>query len=147
MAEILDLQSSVQIMDACDTVEALEQLHDNWVTLLNQKKVIIGSGEPFPMPPIPGNDDICPILNSDDLLAEGKLMHHCVGGYVNMIKHRKCYIYRVMHPQRATLEIKGTGKSARIGQLKLVCNQAPSHETFLAVSEWIENYKRGILGQ
>lgn len=147
MTEVLNLHDAVQRMNDCKTVEALEQLHDSWVALLNQQKVINGFGEPFPMPPIPGNNDIYPILNSGDLMAEGKLMHHCVSGYVNKIKHKECYIYRVIRPERATLEIRGSEKSARIGQLKLSCNQMPSHETFAVVSDWFENYKKMFIGK
>jgi hypothetical protein len=111
---------------------------------LHRKEIIISKGETFRKPPIPGNDDIFPVLTFEDLLAEGKLMHHCVGGYVNKINSGSTYIYRVLRPERATLEITGHGRHARIGEFRKLYNQSPSSKTYLTVMNWLENYKKTL---
>lgn len=133
---------NISAINKCASLESLRQLHDAWVGRLNQRKNIIASDTPFPDPPLPGNEDICPITTDDELMAEGFLMHHCVGGYDKRVQSGESYIYRVLKPERATLEIKGFGKSIRIGQFKLAYNQHPSEETYAKVSRWIEDFLR-----
>jgi hypothetical protein len=48
-----------------------------------------------------------PLTFSDDLKKEGRVMHHCVGGYIQSCLDKKSYIYHVgdAAPAGATLEI------------------------------------------
>lgn len=64
-------------------------------------------------------------------------MHHCVGSYSQTVLKGNCYIYKVLNPQRATLELVRQAKSWRIGQLALHCNNSPSQATRLAVQDWL----------
>ena len=60
---------------------------------------------PFPPPPIPGNEYIQPITNEAMLLEEGQMMRHCVASYARSVRENKCYIYRILKPTRATMEM------------------------------------------
>ena len=64
-----------------------------------------GAPPSFPYPPYAGTENIQPILNPDDLHAEGREMGHCVGIYDERVARGECFIYRVTSPIRATMEI------------------------------------------
>ncbi|MDY0148506.1 MAG: hypothetical protein RBT03_00285 [Kiritimatiellia bacterium] len=59
----------------------------------------------FPNPPFAGTPTILPVRDLDGLLAEGFKMRHCVAIYEGSIAAGSCYIYRVIKPVRATLQI------------------------------------------
>jgi len=92
----------------------------------------------FPPPPFPGNQDIQPIMTHEELLREGLEMEHCVGSYKSRVMREECYIYRVLSPMRATLEIC-LKHSPRIGQLKGVSNFAVNTETRAFVRAWFRS--------
>ena len=99
----------------------------------------------FPAPPIKGNEFIVPIRDADELYKESIEMEHCVSSCVDSIMQKKCYIYAVTKPERATLEIWLDRDSERpafnpiLGQLKLKKNALPSVKTLSFVKTWIEN--------
>jgi hypothetical protein len=144
MGSALRIENLPAVLNQAKSLDALLNIHDRWMERLHRKEIIISKGETFRKPPIPGNDDIFPVLTFEDLLAEGKLMHHCVGGYVNKINSGSTYIYRVLRPERATLEITGHGRHARIGEFRKLYNQSPSSKTYLTVMNWLENYKKTL---
>jgi len=144
MGNVLEIENIPLILNQAKTIDALKNLHDRWMNRLHMKDTIISRGKPFLPPPIPGNENIYPIQTFEDLLAEGKLMNHCVGGYVHKVQNGTSYIYRVLYPQRATLEIIGKGKNARIGEFKRAYNQSPSNKTMLMVADWLEKFKKSI---
>jgi len=90
----------------------------------------------FPPPPLPGDADIVPITTIKDLQDEGAIMHNCVGSYTEKVQTGECFIYRVIRPQRATLEISDTGDMHHICHLKLADNEEPSAETWEKVRFW-----------
>ncbi len=144
MGSVLNIDNLSAILNQAKDVDALQKIHDRWMERLHRKETIISSGKAFRPPPIPGDNNIYPIQTFDDLLAEGKLMHHCVGGYVNKINGGDSYLYRVLSPQRATLEIIGQGRQARIGEFRRLYNQSPSNNTYLTVMNWLENFKKNL---
>ena len=144
MGSVLNIENLTAVLNHTKTVNAMQKIHDRWMERLHRKETIISSGKLFRPPPIPGNKTIYPILTFEDLLAEGKLMHHCVGGYVNKINSGTSYIYRVLQPERATLEIIGQGRHTRIGEFRRLYNQSPSNKTYLSVTQWLENYKKTL---
>ena len=99
------------------TLPEIRQRHDALLQKLNEKskpkecwkeglRELVPGKRRFPVsPPLPGNDYILPIRTEEDLRAEGVFMRNCVGAYVPLVKHGFCYIYRVIFPQRATLEL------------------------------------------
>lgn len=138
MGRALEIGDASRTLMNCPSLEALNRIHDRWTVALNKRKTIASSGAEFPPPPIPGNEDIHPIRTVDDLLAEGRLMHHCVGGYVEKVMQRKCYLYRVTRPERATLEIAGRSGNLSIAQVRLSYNRLPAKRTYKVVREWLE---------
>lgn len=99
----------------------------------------------FPAPPLKGNEFIIPIRDAGELYDEGTWMHHCVSSYVGAIMQKHCYVYAVIKPQRATLEIRLDRESGNLtsnpalGQLKLKRNILPSRETLSLVNSWLRN--------
>ncbi|MCK5726854.1 MAG: PcfJ domain-containing protein [Thiotrichaceae bacterium] len=115
----------------CLTISALEKIHERW-TIKRDKKVY------FPQPPIKGSKYIIPITNSHELIDEGRAQHHCVAGYKDEIVNGRSYIYKVLEPERGTLQvlILANNKYAR-AQFKLSCHQSPSKETIRIIDQWI----------
>ena len=116
----------------------MRRLHDRWTDRLNQRQALVVQGAtPFPKPPIPGNHNIHPIETLEDLQAEGRLMHHCVSAYEPFIHKGECYIFRILQPERATIEIRFACNQARVRQVQLAYNGKPSNETRLDIESWL----------
>jgi hypothetical protein len=98
------------------------------------------NGGKFPTPPLPGNDIIVPINSLKDLIQEGEEMDNCVGSYIGKIASGHSFIYRVLEPERATLEIirELSVNSYMVAQLKLQSNEEPSDGTWNVVRKWME---------
>lgn len=141
LGELLSLDP-VSCLKNCPSIEAMRKLHNRWTVLVNSNADLVSSLSQFPEAPIKGNNSIIQIRNEEDLLAEGRLMHHCIGGYAERLRQEKCYIFRMLTPQRATLEIRRQGKRIEISSLKLANNQTPSEESYETVNTWIETYIR-----
>lgn len=153
--------------------KSLQTLHDNWVKrsqkvsaiaramkyLPEDEKAKLGSIKKsgiiseeeilakvyFPKPPLPGDDSIIPITNFADLVKESKEMNHCVSSYLDRIMNGNCYIYRVLKPERATLELHLNGKMRKrtsIAQLQGRSNIGAQYETRERVQLWLKNAKR-----
>lgn len=131
------------------TVHALEKLHDRWAEAFRKKDSEVFKAsfyqkygtELFPDPPIPGNELIEHVASIQELFEESQLMQHCVATYTEKIMSRESCIYRVLGPQRATLEIVYNGFGYTIGQFKLEKNGVPENGTVECVRGWFE---RGI---
>ena len=67
----------------------------------------------FGPPPFAGTENIRPILSTDDLYREGEAMAHCVGSYADQVLRGSSYVYQVLEPVRATLEIRCDPSSGR----------------------------------
>lgn len=63
------------------------------------------AGGPFPLPPFAGTAAIRPLRTADELYREGVEMKHCVGIYGDQVRAGQCYIYQVLEPVRATLQV------------------------------------------
>jgi len=131
----------------CKSIEALRDIHDLWLNMYNtantaqrNERFLLEYGTySFPAPPLPGDADIIPITTINELQEEGEEMHNCAGSYVEMIMRRESYIYRVLRPERATLEISDTTDMHHIRQLKLAHNREPGAETWAKVRYWFAN--------
>ena len=101
---------------------------------------------PFPPPPVPGNAHIQPLSNQDMLQEEGKAMHHCVDSYSYSVRLGSCYIYKVLKPARATVEIVPAGSGTwEISEIKSYCNAEPAPGVIEIVDEWLEQHNRQAL--
>lgn len=90
----------------------------------------------LPRPPLPGSAEIQPLSTRTEIELEGRLLQHCCAAYLDEVRRRRCYLYRVLAPERATLEIDTTGEQPRLAQLLLARNEEPSPETRAAVMAW-----------
>jgi hypothetical protein len=106
-----------------------------------RKPHTIGTRTEFPPPPLPGTDTIVPITTVAELDAEGRSQHHCVAGYAASVLAGDRYIYRVLAPERATLEIGLDGGAPVLRQLNLSHNRMPSAATVTAVRRWFDDRK------
>jgi hypothetical protein len=93
----------------------------------------------LPFPPTAGTETIVPLTTAEDLIDEGRAMHHCVASYARDVALGRTYVYRVLAPERATVSIVPTpgGAGWKIDQLKGVANAPVGHETRLAVTAWL----------
>jgi hypothetical protein len=129
----------VKSLKKCDSTQSLETLHDQWTQILNRKENSVYDEKiHFPEAPLKDNDEIIQIRTLADLKEEGRFMHHCVASYARTISKGESYIFKVLGPERATLEIKIDGKNIQIGGFKCEYNRTPSDETYQFVTKWIE---------
>jgi len=151
LGETLGVADPTKCMFECGSIDELRRLHDRWTLTLNNSHAAQRLAEfedkfgsrSFPAPPHPGNRDIVPILTMEELLREGEEMHNCVASYAHRIMAGECFIYRVLKPERATLEIAAKGGSVTVLQMKLACNQEPSGYAQRRVADWIRVVRLG----
>ncbi len=70
-------------------------------------------------------------------------MKHCVASYSDAVMFGDSFIYRVLKPERATLELKIHKNKPVIQQLCLQNNGKPSNETKNAVNRWLRKKVNG----
>jgi hypothetical protein len=90
-----DIQKS---LDSCTSLYELELKISDWTN-----KLFVN--QPFPKPPFPGNHLLVPIQSSNELYMEGKEMNHCAAGYAGDVNEGKCYFYRWLGSERATVQM------------------------------------------
>ena len=88
-------------------------------------------------PPVPGNADIIPLTTFDMLCDEGHQQHNCVASYIDDVLGGHSFIYRVLLPQRCTLELAQRDGAWIAVQLRTAYNGTPSQETKDAVNCWL----------
>lgn len=144
IARLLGITDARIALERCADPQALEALHDRWTDRLNQQSCIAAHGKvEFPPPPVAGNEHIHPILTLEDLQEEGRLMRHCVASYVDKIMSGECYIYRILQPQRATIEVIFRNGKPAPGQVSLVRNRKPDEQTWAAIHYWLQPLDEG----
>jgi len=114
-----------------------EDLHRSGSTGQHIENLVHKYGSTFPPPPIADNASIQAIRSVSELIEEGKTMQHCVASYAEKVFKRKCYIYKVISPERSTVEIDLREGVPHIRQLQLHRNTRPSQVTFGAVKNWL----------
>ena len=134
-------QINRQTLTNCRTLDELEKIHDRYIVRINQRKKIINVN--YPPPPIAGCAHIIPITNSNELFEEGVTQHHCVSSYHRAVFEGKSYIYKILSPERATLEVRLQKNGGYwVSQLTLSCNKEPSEETIRTVFQWMNENKQ-----
>jgi hypothetical protein len=122
----------------------LERLHRRWTERayiarnreeLERLAATFGT-RAFPPPPIPSTETIVHVGTLDALLAEGQEMHHCVVAYASACFAGTSAIFKVLAPERSTLELRAADGRWAIAQLVLAHNQAVSPSTLVAVRAW-----------
>jgi len=121
------------------TITDMDIYHDK---LMVEYNALADLRQSFPEPFVKGNNDIVHITNNMDLLAEGRDMKHCVASYRSRILRRDSCIYKVLHPQRATLELVHRNGQYYINQVKLKSNGTPSKFTFSHIKRWLKGSRK-----
>lgn len=98
----------------------------------------------FPRPPIRGNQFIVPVRTPEELMREGEEQKNCVACYAKWVEAREKYIYRVLHPQRATLSLVRRGGGWCREELKLARNISVNAGTVSFVDEWLSRHSLSV---
>ncbi len=120
-----------------DSLAQLTRHHDHLADELNLRAPSAEEPVELPMPPIPGNETIVPLTSPAMLAEEGREQQTCVAAYSQCVAHGNQFIYRVLAPERATLQILRTPQGWQIGELSGPRNQPVSRATHIAVEQWI----------
>lgn len=126
------------IVNSANSPERLKIIHDNWVELLNERANLLADDEELPSVPISGNDHIIPIRSANELIQEGINMKHCLATYLDKVMDGKSFIYKVVFPERATLELRKKQNKYFVAQLKRERNAEPSDATWELVNNWLK---------
>ena len=104
------------------------------------------SGDPrLPHPPLRGTKSIVPILTVEELVHEGKEQDNCVATYLERIRKRTTFVYRVLRPERSTLSIvRGHDGDWQISELEARSNKKVSSLTRMEVESWINQYALSV---
>lgn len=131
------------LINACKIYAQIARLHERWsdqVLYINSLRTAGEKNDSFPAPPLAGSQHIEPITTLYDLLVEGKVMRHCIDVHESDIRSGKSYIYRVLYPERATLEMRITPRQGwMVRRLKTSGGRVPRMETKRFVQMWLKN--------
>lgn len=143
----LHIRDYGNIVKHCRTLRSLAALHDAWSERLCAivfSEVAARPDNILPPPPLPGNKNIVPVRSYAELLEEGHAMQHCAGSYAESVRNGHSYIYKVLNPERATLEIARAGASGwAVAQIRGVANSRVTQETLRCVERWM---REGLSG-
>lgn len=142
IGKILGFKDSKKIVDCCTSVSALNMLHDQWTDLLNNLNTTTQTDIRLPLLNGTDSDNIQQIKTSHEVIKEGKSMNHCAASYIPRLIKQECYLFKVLYPERATLEIGIVGSQIFNKQLKLFNNREPSSDTKKYVKEWIDEVNK-----
>lgn len=147
----LRMQGELHTGDRIERFQSLERLktvHDEVAELYRRRvrQLIEASGVGpgcFTPPPIPGiAGQIEPITSPSELVDEGEYQGNCVASYAGRVRDGSTYIYRVLHPERATLSIvrRSHFSDWEIGELECRFNTDVSEETEAFVQAWLDRH-------
>ena len=171
MSELLGIEDPEQAIARCRSMEELNRLHDRWVDRVNRDhgfwlnagqhewpenleppewfglrkdelEYYMGTDRAFPNPPFPDSKEIKAIRSIHELIGEGRLQRNCIASYATTIMNGGAFVYKVLSPHRATLELTRSENGWELGQLRLSCNRAPGPEVEQVVSEWMANNRQ-----
>ena len=92
-------------------------------------------------PPVPGNEQIRPLLNTAQLEQEGRQQGNCVKSYSPFVMAERLYIYKVLQPERATLSIRQDCHGTwQISELKTARNKKVTVATRRFVQAWLDRH-------
>jgi len=107
---------------------------------LEIQKLSQGKNLVFPAPPLNDNQYIQALCNPKAQIAWSKKQKNCVSGYVDNVKNKKSYFYKIrLNNEEATLEIKISRKGIYMGDLLGESNRKVSKELKVMVKDWYQN--------
>ena len=128
------------------SVARLREIHESVSAEFQKLENLRGTHGSLPLPPLPEvKDRIVPLRSQAEFMAEGREQKNCVAGYVGRVVAGDHYVYRVLHPSRATLSIsRQSDGNWAIGELEASCNRPVNSATRGFVNGWLEQYKLGL---
>lgn len=153
LREIVELERRVgddRSPERFQSVKRLDEVHDDLVRRLRQLELrrraatVSAPGARFPPPPLAGTTTIVPLLTPEALAEEGRLQGNCVACYADRVRRGRCFIYRVLAPQRCTLAItRDSGGNWRRDELETAGNRPADERTARAVDRWLAEHRLG----
>lgn len=96
---------------------------------------------PLPEPPLAGTDSILPLCTPKDIREEAEEMRHCVLSYLDAVRQGRSYIYRILAPQRVTLEIRRRQGNWRLAQVFGRANTQATGEIRGLIDTWLDGFQ------
>ncbi|MGU5817042.1 PcfJ domain-containing protein [Aeromonas hydrophila] len=125
----IGIKNSSHIVRSCKSKQELFKVHDGWIEILNKNKKFLEHDEALPALDIDHPDFMSQIRSINQLIQEGIEMEHCVVTYLDKLRDRTSFIYKVIAGERVTMEVGLRGKEIYIKQIKLRKNKEPSLKT------------------
>ena len=152
LAEQLETSDYQASIERCQTVEDLTNLHDRWTERLYEvddedieRRFLSRYGtQLFPEPPIPGNNDIIPIVTSSELFKEVQRLNCFAETVVNEIINDEIFIYKVCRPERGTIELRIENEKPMKCNFISALNSSPSLDTKNMIHEWLCSHINGL---
>ena len=146
---IHDYQSSIE---SCQTIEDLTDLHDRWTTRLYEvgdeyieNRFLSRYGaQQFPEPPLPGNDNIIPVVTSSELFKEVQRLNCFAETIVNEIMNDEVFIYKVYGPERGTLKLQIENGKPIKWKFITESNSSKNTDTRNMIHNWFCSHKNGL---
>jgi PcfJ-like protein len=125
------------------SLEQLQRVHDEMAVEYSRRAPAGVLAAKFPRPPVPAvSNCIVPIRTPKELVEEGGAQENCVATYAKRIESGNVYIYRVLHPERATLSlVRNEQREWEIGELKAARNAPVSAATEKLVRDWLNRFE------
>ena len=111
------------------------RVHDRLAVRLNRQQITLQLE--FPPPPIDGTSDIVPVTTLQMLYEEGTAQRNCAVSRAHEVAKGRAYVYRVLSPERATLQLDRSGRHWCLGEIKAAGNAPVRNETMDAVADWL----------
>jgi hypothetical protein len=147
IGQAIGFKSPESILANIPNTNRLSEIHDRWTQILNRQSRYLTQDENLPFCPLRNSKNILHISTVNELIREGKEMEHCVGSYIEKSKTQSCYIFRILTPERATLEISKGKNEFRVAQIKGWRNMSISDKTVASVKTWLDQENNLIFGR
>jgi hypothetical protein len=137
ISQLLDIQDIHTRIRQCQSMDAVKILHDQLSRQYTSRQDLTKRKEIFPDGPLKEDESFQQIRSTYDLFEEGRTMHHCVASYASRAKTGFRFFYRILAPERLTLEIKANETSIVVLQCSGVCNESPHKDSIKFIKQWL----------
>lgn len=138
IGQSIGFKSPESILAKIPSIKRLSEIHDRWTKILNRQSTYLKKDKKLPRCALKDSPAIKQISTINDLISEGKFMQHCVGSYTTKVLEKESYIFRVIEPERATLELTLRNNVFRVSQIKGHSNEDVSELTLQKVKTWLD---------
>ena len=146
----LGIRDAARVVARLRRPRDVQRIHQRWVDRANQRDVAStledlaarAGTRTFPPAPIEGTEEVVHLGTIDALIAEGHDMHHCASAYAAACFEGSSILFKVLAPERATLELRRIDGRLAIAPLLGIRNQPVTAETVMTVRAWIAEASR-----